>query len=85
MAYINMPVMCKVKLYYSSFKYDGCCYYHCDCGCPNITIFMRRHDALYHIRAGKAEFADDDAECTPSGGCCHRAFTALGGTEAAAA
>ena len=84
MAYINMPPMRKVRLFYSNFKYDGCCYYHCGCDCPSITIWMRRHDALYHIRAGKAEFAHEDDECTPAGNCCHRAVVELGGTKAAA-
>lgn len=75
----HVSPMCKVELWYEAFKYDGECYVHCGCDCPKITIWMRRVDAIQHIKNGRAQFAEDDAECTPCGTCCQRLVRQLGG------
>lgn len=71
--------VCKVELWFDAFKYAGKCFVYCGCDCPKITIWMNRVDALPYIKQGKAQFAADDAECTPCGSCCQRALARAGG------
>lgn len=74
----SFQAKCKVWIYASAYKYDGCCYQSCDaCGCPKVVIWMRRVDALALVKACCARFVDDDeeVECTPCGSCCQRENT----------
>jgi hypothetical protein len=68
--------ICKVKLFYKSFKYDGKCYNCCgDCGCPCIVICMRRVDVTMHLNCNRAIILADDDEtpCSQPGLCCDKA------------